>query len=401
MKDKYEFIVELLETNKLTPAQKERVLLLSKDEIKKGDITGKDLEERVKKLEDSIGVSPPVTIGNTEEPTKEIFPKQYYNPKDLYQFLKAYNEDEILKGTCHLVNTGELNTINRICKLEVYNFKTHYERIIKGYELLEEEFKNKFVDNKFKSLIHTYLTGGRDWNNKIKINWNSPDLKKWAEKNPGIPPNLDDDLSEEYKNIGYEFDEFTPMINLLPNNQIKTFSELTQYFKYLFHIRSDNSITKICNSINLKFEWEEKIDFDYSNINESVELFTNLEKLIEVYKELIKLILDVVKKNNLDKPKVSLWFQDFDNNVVFSIEHINTTYKHTLQDAIKRPGQIYRNLIQNQLNGLCEFNIEADFGENDFANLSIWNYNVWKSKKIDSKKINKIDGVKYILTFKK
>lgn len=34
VKDKYEFILELLETGKLTPAQKERVMLLSTKIIK-------------------------------------------------------------------------------------------------------------------------------------------------------------------------------------------------------------------------------------------------------------------------------------------------------------------------------------------------------------------------------
>ncbi len=56
-KDKYDFIQELLENKKLQPAQRERVLMLTKEEIKKEGIASKDLEERVKKLEEMINIS--------------------------------------------------------------------------------------------------------------------------------------------------------------------------------------------------------------------------------------------------------------------------------------------------------------------------------------------------------
>jgi hypothetical protein len=53
-KNKYDFIKEILESKKMTSTQRERVLLLAKDEIEKDSNTEKDLHKRVKKLEEPL-----------------------------------------------------------------------------------------------------------------------------------------------------------------------------------------------------------------------------------------------------------------------------------------------------------------------------------------------------------
>lgn len=53
-KDKYDFIQDLLTNKRLTPSQKERVLLLTKIEIEKDRNLGKDLNKRVDELEKSV-----------------------------------------------------------------------------------------------------------------------------------------------------------------------------------------------------------------------------------------------------------------------------------------------------------------------------------------------------------
>ena len=77
--------------------------------------------------------------------------------------------------------------------------------------------------------------------------------------------------------MGFELKEIKP-INyfLLEEHNISTFGKLTQYFKYLFHIRSENSISKICKNINKINKWDEIIGFNYEAVNESIELFTNV-----------------------------------------------------------------------------------------------------------------------------
>ena len=106
-KDKYDFIQELLENKKLQPTQKERVLLLAKEEIKKDGALGKELEERVKKLEEMMNNSnddlPSTTLKPIEEASTEeqslVLPK-YIPSKNLWKFLKDYNQDLILIR-CH------------------------------------------------------------------------------------------------------------------------------------------------------------------------------------------------------------------------------------------------------------------------------------------------------------
>ena len=56
-KDKYDFINDILERDKLRPAQLERVLLLIKEEFKKEGNFGKELDERVKRLEEEIKIN--------------------------------------------------------------------------------------------------------------------------------------------------------------------------------------------------------------------------------------------------------------------------------------------------------------------------------------------------------
>ena len=70
-KDKYDFIQELLENKKLQPTQKERVLLLAKEEIKKDGALGKELEERVKKLEEMMNNSNDDLPSTTLKPIEE------------------------------------------------------------------------------------------------------------------------------------------------------------------------------------------------------------------------------------------------------------------------------------------------------------------------------------------
>lgn len=403
-KNKYDFITELLGSEKLNIEQKNNILKLATTELKKDFVDKDEIDRRLREIEEKLGVTENNKNPGSQGENTTYIPTKYLNPAYLYSYLTSYNNDDILKGTCHFIDSGELSTINSICETNIYDFHVHYKKIVERFENLNNNYKDKFIDNKMKALISVYLKGGKEWNNTIKINWNSQELQSWVNENQHIPPNLDSSLFQDYNNIGFEFSEFRPKnYFLLEEYDIKTFGKLTQYFKYLFHIRAENSILKICKKINQKRNWETEIDFDYTDINENLELFTNVEKLIETYEKLIYLILDVEDKHKLDKPKVTIGFSNSTNNniIYFSIHHKNSTYKHTIQDAIERPGQVYKNLITNQINGLCEFQIEADFGNNEFAKLNIWNYKVWKDKKMSFETTEEVKGVKYILIFKK
>ncbi|MBK9355600.1 MAG: hypothetical protein IPN09_17025 [Bacteroidetes bacterium] len=322
-KDKYDFIQELLENKKLTLNQRERLLLLVKDEIKNDKNIGKQLEERVKNLEilkskdGDIG-----TTSNESEDTPESettnFPKFYYNPKLLYQYLFMFNQDQILSTSCHLCDSNDIIKINRLINSTEYSFIQHRELLINTFNEFNKAKVNDNVNPDTKTLCSVYVTGNnmngdkRDkWAEKMTINWMSPNLTEWSEQNPHTPPHTDVELNK----TGFMFNAITPEIRLLEKDgicveHIQSFSEIVLYFKYLFHIREDNSLKKIVR-LNSKIEWFDKINFIY-DIDETIDYFTDISKLVQAYRIIVKMILEVTEKRKLNKPVVEIKFKPYE-----------------------------------------------------------------------------------------
>jgi hypothetical protein len=175
---------------------------------------------------------------------------------------------------------------------------------------------------------------------------------------------------------------------------------LILHFKYLFHLRPDNSLLNIISKINSENKnWQKNIVFEIDNkfFPENGEFFTNVEKLIQAYTIIINLILDVVVKNKMNKPEVKLSLLVNPNGIDFSIHHKNSVYKKSIKDVIgNRRGQVEKNLIKFQINGLCDFYLKADFGNNQFAKINIWDGKPKKAMQIDD-----FAGVEYIFKFRK
>ena len=69
-------------------------------------------------------------------------------------------------------------------------------------------------------------------------------------------------------------------------------------------------------------------------------------------------------------------------------------YPQSMYDSIKRIGEKQTLLIKNQINGICNLYIQADFGNNQYAEM-----NLWDGKPRTATSIDKIEGVKYILKY--
>ena len=200
--------------------------------------------------------------------------------------------------------------------------------------------------------------------------------------------------------IEIEF-EIKPSINtnVLGQNKLRSFSDVILHFKHLFHLRSDNSLRSIILKINKETQyWKNKIEINIntSEFPENYEFFTNVEKLVQAYRHIINLIIEVAKYNNCEMPEVQLSLQILSDGMQFSIHHKNSVFKKTIQDTIDKDGQSFKNLINNQINGLCDFYLKADFGNKQFAEINLWNGQTKKCKMLDS-----FEGVEYILKFKK
>lgn len=434
-KDKYDFIQELLENNKLTPTQKERVFMLTSAEIRKDKEAGGLLEERVKKLEDEI--SPTIknevkavnkkietgkTIGHLNQKMNtnefnfvgekniaegqlepENLPK-YINPfskKGLTDFLVAYNQNQILKYTCHTVDSQSvLVAITKTIGLDKYDFQKHQEVIVQNFTELAADY---FVNPNLKNLILVYLTGktysGKEskWSSEeIGENWGVASLQKWSNEFPGLVPNAGPQLQKLLKNKGYKLNK--SFISKYTGKRISYFSDLTLHFKTLFHINSDNNLKDIITNINKLEKFDKEVNFivPTDNFRETIELFTDVDKLVQSYHKIIEIILDVSKKKKFAKPEIVLTFLETKKNVIeFGIHHINSPFYQKSPTNVKnRIGASQNELITNQINGLCNLYLNANFenGESYIVNL-------WDGKPRDLQPSDKINGVKYILRF--
>lgn len=348
--------------------------------------------------DESININLPEDKPQSGEKKEESSLPRYIYPASLYKFLFTYNQNPILKSTCHEIDANELEKINEYCNTEIYDFKKHLYKIIIEYKDIE---KNYFASNKIKGLILGYLTGKnyygntiiKGWSNDlIKYNWSCKELEQWVDNNPSIPPNSISEYFRIKKKKAPEIKQFTSKIT---GQTIQNFKELVLHFKNLFHIRADNSLKAILEYKNSITGWNNKIDFEINNESfpSNIELFTDVDKLVQAYDVIIKLIIE---KNKELKPQIKLSLSETENAIKLSIHHFNSVYGKTTNNAVERMGQTYSNLISKQINGLCNLYVKADFGQNNYAYINIWN-----GKKREAKKLESIKGVEHIFEFTK
>jgi hypothetical protein len=406
-KDKYNFIQELLENRKLSLDQRERVLLLTKEEIRKEGLLGQGLAERLAKLEQLVSakvMETPVVTNDTiiEDNSKEYIqdlPK-YIDPSHLYKYIFDYNQNPILKSTCHEIDSNELENILSYCETTEYHFEKHLEKILEAFRVHDK----KFAPSRVKALIRGYLTGknfkGEEisgWSSHtFSINWSCTGLMNWSHEMPGVPPNIDEGLMEQIENTGFEFN--APFV-LRNGNLIRSMSDLVLYFKRLFHIRSDNSLNNIIKNTNKAKGWDQKIDFriDDSKFPNNVEIFTDVDSLLQAYGRIIELILEQAAIQEI-KPVVRLSLTEKDNSVEFSILHQQSVYGKTIKNTTERLGNKYKGLIANQINGLCNFYVQADFECKESYRIGIWNQpDLWIKKTPQAIRLTEsIGGVEHL-----
>jgi hypothetical protein len=397
-KNKYDFIQELLENKKLSPAQKERIFLLIKEEIKKegliGRVLAKGLADRLAIIEELLNVKV-----NTKENNQDL--PIYFDSLHLYKYLVDYNQNPILKSTCHEIDSNELENILEYCETAEYNFEKHLEKILDAFR----EHDKKHAPYQVKALIRGYLTGKdfkgipkKGWTtDKIPHNWSSPELLQWSLNNQGVPPNVDKGLMKILKKKGYQLSK--PFITE-NGSGISNFSNLVLYFKCLFHVRSDNSLKKIIRNYNKARGWEEQLDFGISDSTfpNNIEIFTDVDKFLQAYKGIIELVIEQSNGQRV-KPAVRLSLKAKGDSVEFSILHVGSVYGKTIEDTTRRLGNKYRGLIKNQINGLCKFYLQADFEAGGSYRVCIWDQpDLWKKiKPIPAITLDKpIGGVEHI-----
>ena len=384
---KYDFIKELLEDKRINQNQREKILELTSKEINLGGT----LEERIKKIEDIIfNNNPSRNTTSPNKPPEPLILPEYIDPINLYNALLAYNQDPILKTTCHPMSVTNIEVIVLESESILYEYKKHLELIKNKFEELA---KNEKFTTKMYKLINNYLTGEDTWSSEnIKDSWSNKDLKDWANRNPNIVPNPEDSLIEATENEGYKLEK--EFISKLTNKTIRNFSELVLHFKSLWHIKDDNPLQRILEKRNVDYNYEEWANIQFINFSQTLNLFTDVDKLVQAYSKIISLIKE---KSNPNHQEIVISFYEEASKKVLSIHQLDTYWKKPISDTIERPfGNTMLPIIEKQINGLCDLHIRAKFEDNQNYEVNLWN-----GKKRNAKQIPMFDGVEYLLILKK
>lgn len=388
------FISTLLSNKKMTNAQKEKLASLM--------IRDLGLNQKVQEHESS---------------DYEWFPIpniEYRSPKDIVDFLIEYNQDPILKYTCHPID--DTNVINEIIEKsgnDTYSLESHHKLISESFFRLRKKYHDdpgKFLDHKVIMLMQVYINGvtlkqkETPWSSlKIHYNWHSPELWEWSKNNPGIVANPGDEIAELNCNEGYRLPN--PIISNLTGKKLRTFGDIVLYYKSLFHIKRDDGLKE---KIQYVYEngyqseddkakpWLDRIKLTYGEFDDNIELFTSVDKLLQAFVAILKICVNIQKHESINIPhiEVSFYRESQTNRVCFSVHHLNTEYRKTVYDARKRIGDQQTNLIKNQINGLCDLFIQANFGNGQYAELNLWDGNPREITKI-----SEVQGVKYIMKY--
>lgn len=386
-KSKIDFISDLLASKKLDSNMKQRLFELTASEIRNMQFSDSHLLQEIELIKKKIGLQEKQT-----KKVQELIPNStlpdYKDPRELSDFLLAYNQNIILKSTTHNIDSNLLISLNEFLKITEYNFNKHQNAIKTEFSKLSSTYS---ISKNLWMKISAYINGTGLWSeNKIGMSWSSNYLNHWANLHPGQCPNPERDL-------GYDPFIFE-RVKLKNGAFLKDFRDLTLFFKKQVTIRSDNNIYDLCREWNFQFKDKVFFKLDPDNIPKNIEFYTDIEKLQQAYKLIIDICIEESEKNMEGRPEIQISLKETKNEsgetiIVFSIWHKNSKFNKTVDATINRYGKTFSGLILNQINGLCDWQLIADFGNNEFACVNIW------PKQNEFQKLKEVKGVQFDLIF--
>ena len=370
--EQIKIIASLLSQSYVSSSQRHKILSLAAKEMG-GDF--KQMEARINKLESRIygtNDSSPTSsrLNHTAASNSPANSTKYDNPKETHSFLMSYNQDSVLRHTCHEIGSEELRQINQdIIKTKKYCYTTHRKQITQAWTNLKETRAPK----RLKAMIDAYLTGDDKWSSdKIELSWGNQTLMEWCNEHPGVPPNANRALLQTTN---------TPQL-LLPKaftwggNPVQSFTDLVLNFKNRLHIRNESSLAALLTTRNNKILQEEKIDVALvPGFGKKIEIFTHVDQLLNGYKTILGYYKEQWKAEHQDKkmPVINVSIKENSDKVFLYIQQQGTVYRKTIHSTVNRPrGSDYMGLIQRNLNGNCDLKVKALFADNNKYEIEIW-----------------------------
>ncbi len=390
-----QFIEKLYNSPSSTPQDKERIVKLLLSERGKGFVTEERIREIIRKEVERVSGNGEKMNDNTNIGESTI-QKKYIKPYYLSEFLIEYNQDPVLKYTCHNIDSKDvISDICHYCNTDSYDFNAHQRLILKHYEVLEKKYT---IDYKIKGLIYTYLTGTdwkthqpAKWVSLFEDSWGGTRIKKWALEHPNLVPNPGLNIKRQFRYEGCPLNK--TYISPLTGERIVGFDGLVLFFKSLFHIKNDNSLGDIISVIEKSVkENHPRIVFERVDFQEETQLFTNVLNLKIAFEKIIRICLE---NGNGERISTS-FFSAQDGDKLFIVKDNNSIYKKNIIDAVERPGESTNDVIEHQINGMCDLYLEADFPDGKSYLVNLWN----GKERTATPLIEAVGGVKYIFDFK-
>lgn len=370
-KDKYDFIQEILEDKKLTPAQRERVFELTKVEIQKDGHLGKDLEQRISVIEQKIKSDFNNSADSTRNSNRSL---KKHRPKEMVKFLYNFSQNDSFKWFTHKPDSTNID----------------YSVIFIEIEKKLKDLGTSNLNLKTVSFVKDFLQS----EGKLKIEFPESFESEMTYGNKEVQKQLFESQNPFRIEINGKY--FSDVINRFKNSiEFRLGSEEYPFKKYLKKFIKQKLGVDFVN--NLVFTES------FNNLSQSLNLFIDVNNLYRGIEKVLEWILK---------------YKSFSTNVIIDMEEEKEYYELIIfhkDSFIERNPENSKFIgnsgdlqtVRKYLFSIVDFRLEADLltrGEKrsfDFLFLSneaemyIEPGNVFFSESIKRQLNDSVGGVKY------
>ena len=332
-KDKERIVNLLLRDLAKNSLSEEQVLRIV---AQKGYVT----EERVKELIKQLG---------NESKTESVRPSvgEYPEPKQTYEFLSFFSQkDGGLKNLTHDFNYGYIDYDIFIaqCKKEFEEGKEKYPKVSKRLLARIEAFA-------FKESPDWFIRRGKE-KETIEYGWSKPSFVEWYKTNR-IHPSRDAFYNKEM---------------IIP-------------FKESIQVRADTgNLKRLLDSlVSMVFGEIPSCKVSVSDNLKDAQFYTDVDSLGQALYQIFSTIKEYSEKNFCDEVEVDYYTEG--EYKVLTVTHVDSKPTKRADDKDYSGGNT--NAIRNQLMGLCNYEVCAEFPDGTYRKLILYNYEDYKKYQKD------------------
>ena len=329
------FIRNLLNSHSATKEDRARIVELLMKERDKKYVTKEQLQELLKIGGDRIIV---------EEGKKK---PEYPEPKQTYEFLSFFSQnDGGLKNLTHDFNYGyiDYDVFMAQCKKEFEEGKEKYPKVSKRLLARIEAFA-------FKESPDWFIRRGKE-KETIEYGWSKPSFVEWYKTNR-IHPSRDTFYNKEM---------------IIP-------------FKESIQVRADTgNLKRLLDSlVSMVFGEIPSCKVSVSDNLKDAQFYTDVDSLGQALYQIFSTIKEYSEKNFCDEVEVDYYTEG--EYKVLTVTHIDSKPTKRADDKDYSGGNT--NAIRNQLMGLCNYEVCAEFPDGTYRKLILYNYEDYKKYQKD------------------